>query len=249
MIIELCANSLEGSQLAEKYGFNRIELNSALELGGLTPSLGLLNTVLENVSIPVVAMLRPRPGGFFYSNDELAVMYKDLDILLDTSIEGVAFGVLDGDQAINQTITKKIIDRCHAAGKKAVFHRAFDVIEAYEIEEATEILIDLGVDRILTSGRSKTSLDGLETLRHLQQRYQDQVDFVIGSGVKPANFLHIYRETEIPQLHGSFSNGGYDITSKGNGVNYQVNPKSDFTATDEDQLAQMKHILETWMSE
>ncbi|UUX33908.1 copper homeostasis protein CutC [Fundicoccus culcitae] len=248
MIIELCAASLHGCLLAEKYGLMRIELNSALELGGLTPSVGLLEAVLEQVELPIVAMLRPRPGGFNYSQDEQLVMLKDLTILLSHPIEGVAFGALNEDKGVDEVFTKQLVDLCHQAGKKAVFHRAFDVIEAYDSFTATEKLIELGVDRILTSGRAAVSMNAIEELWSLQNRYGKQIDFVVGAGIKPANMLHIQKETGIDQLHGSFSQGGYDVTSRGNGVTYGVNPKSDFTETDEDQLKQIQNIMDVWMS-
>lgn len=248
MLIELCATSLYGCLLAEKYGISRIELNSAIELGGLTPSQGLLESVLEKVNIPVVAMLRPRPGGFNYTEDERFVMMKDLAYLLETDIEGVAFGVLNDEKAIDEAMTKEITDLCHQAGKKAVFHRAFDVIEAYNSQVATEKLIALGIDRILTSGRANKSIDATEELWNLNDGFGNQVDFVVGAGVKPHNMLHIRKETGIKQLHGSFSRGNYDVTTRGNGVTYQINPQSDYTETDEDQLKQIQNITTTWLN-
>lgn len=223
MFIELCTARLEDCLKARDQGFGRIELNGDLITGGLTPSYGLVSKVLSQVELPVVVMLRPRAGGFCYSDAEFEVMMTDLDLLLSLKPEAIAVGILTHEGMIDEVRMKWIIERCHQEKVKVVFHRAFDVITSYSLEEAADRLVTLGVDRILTSGGASTALEGVSRLAKLQECYKDQITFVAGSGITQENAPLITRQTGITQLHGSFSIPlTEDPTSRGNRVNYDV---------------------------
>ena len=148
-LLEICCGSFEDVKTAWQNGADRVELNSALYLGGLTPSTANLICAKEQCSIPIVTMVRPRGGGFCYSQDEYETMLLDARILLEHGADGIAFGFLTADHAIHRNRTQEMIDLIHSAGKEAVFHRAFDCVA--QQERAVEALILLGADRILTS--------------------------------------------------------------------------------------------------
>lgn len=120
-LLEICCGSFEDVKTAWQNGADRVELNSALYLGGLTPSTANLICAKEQCSIPIVTMLRPRGGGFCYSQDEYKTMLLDARILLEHGADGIAFGFLTEDHAIHRNRTQEMIDLIHSAGKKLYF--------------------------------------------------------------------------------------------------------------------------------
>lgn len=218
-MIECCCGSLKDVLIANENGYLRIELNSALQLGGLTPSIGLIKKALEVSRIPIVVMIRPKAGGFYYNQEEKETVLQDLDEILSLDIEGIASGFLNQDTSIDIEFTKKVVDLCHKKGKKFVFHRAFDVIESYGIEKAVEILIDLKVDRLLTSGRKDSALKAVDLLSKLQKKYP-AITFMAGCGIKISDVYDILNYTHIKEVHGSFSTMVEDYAFKGNEVDF-----------------------------
>ena len=149
-VLEICCGSFEDVKTAYENGAGRVELNSALYLGGLTPSLASLICAKEQCTIPVVAMVRPRGGGFCYSLEEYQTMILDTKLLLEHGADGIAFGFLKENQTLDTEQTKELIHLIHEHGGEAVFHRAFDCVA--DQKKTIEQLIGLGADRILTSG-------------------------------------------------------------------------------------------------
>lgn len=198
--LEVCVASAAGASAAEAAGADRIELNGALELGGLTPTRGLVAETLAGVNVPVIAMLRPRGGGFGYAADELRVMRRDQDDLLATGVAGVAFGVLTAAGDVDAPACRELVRAC--AGREAVFHRAFD--EVREPMRALEELIDLGFARVLTSGQAPTAVEGAALIRRLIERAAGRIEVLPGAGVTPANAAGLVRDTGATQVHGSF---------------------------------------------
>ena len=141
--LEIAAASVEDALAAQSGGAERLELNAALSLGGLTPSLGLLREVRASVSLPVIAMVRPRPGGFAYSAAEFRVVLRDLDLMLQNNANGVAIGFLTESGEIDLARTREAVRA--AGGIPVVVHRAFDLVP--DPFAALEQLIDLGVTR------------------------------------------------------------------------------------------------------
>lgn len=202
MIIELCGQSLHDAILAEQNGIERMELNSALELGGLSPYIEVLRQIKEQTNIKVIAMLRIRAGSFIYTENELRQMEKLAERLLTNGADGLVFGALHQDLSIQVSATRRILELCRAHEAEFVFHRAFDTQNhPQEIEK----LIELGVDRLLTSGMKKTAWEGRDNLRYLQSYYGKHIQILAGSGVNPVNLAHIAEYTGVEQLHGSFS--------------------------------------------
>lgn len=202
MIIELCGQSLYDAIQAEQFGIHRMELNAALELGGLSPYLGILHAIKSQTKIKVIAMLRLRAGSFVYSEREMQEIEAMADALLEGGADGLAFGALQEDLAIEKKYTRRIVDKCKQAGAEFVFHRAFDTQNEYK---AVETLIELGVDRLLTSGMQTTAWEGRDNLKRMQAEYGKYIEILAGSGVNPNNIKQIAEYTGVQQFHGSFS--------------------------------------------
>lgn len=216
--VEICCGSYEDAFIAKEAGADQIELNSALFLGGLTPSTGVVKLIKENIDIKIIAMARPRAGGFYYNEFEYSTIIKDVEELLSFDVDGIVFGCLTEDREINIEKNKKIVDLIKSKNKLAVFHRAFD--QTVDPFKATEELIELGVDRVLTSGQKNIAIDGVDLLKELENKYGDRIEFLIGSGVNSENVSRIYNATGIKNFHSSCRMWREDPTTIGN-VSYE----------------------------
>lgn len=199
--LEICCGSADDCVAAAAAGADRVELNSAMFVGGLTPSIGETLTAKAHAAIPIVCMLRPRPGGFCYSALEFETMLRDADALIAAGADGLAFGVLTEDGRIDAARCRELVARC--AGRGAVFHRAFDCAQGGLLEDA-DLLADLGVTRILTSGRRANCEAGVENLRALVAHGGTRIEILPGGGIRPRNAHTIVKETACTQLHCSF---------------------------------------------
>jgi copper homeostasis protein len=199
VLLEVCVGSLEDALVAQQGGADRIELNSALSLGGLTPSFGTVKLVRRAVPLPLIVMLRPREGGFWYSEAEFETMLADLDSLLELGVDGFAFGMLRGDGTVDVSRCREI--RKRIGSKQAVFHRAFDL--THDPSWAVEELIDLGFDRVLTSGQEPTALEGSDTLEILHKQARGRIELLPASGIKPSNVRELLRRVPLSQVHAS----------------------------------------------
>lgn len=217
-MLEICCGSYYDAVQAASGGARRIELNSGLHLGGLTPSLGTLELVKEHCDIKVVAMVRPRGGGFCYCEEDFAVMEKDVRLLAAHGADGIAFGCLHPDASIHREQNERLLSIIHEYGKEAVFHRAFDCTK--DACQAMETLIDMGVDRVLTSGLAPKAVQGAELLKELQTTYGDQIEILAGSGINASNARKLMDDTGILQVHSSCKDWVKDPTTIVNGVSY-----------------------------
>lgn len=193
--IEVCLQNIEDVLLVNDYEcVGRIELNSALEIGGLTPDLSLLKSARKVSNKKIISMLRLRSGNFIYS-------YKEFEIMLESAKEiikycdGIAFGALNEDLTIDVEKTKKIIDLCHGHAKEFVFHRAIDVVADYK--KSVYLLDSLNVDRILTSGHESNAVLGFENIQNLDTK----CEILVGSGINVEN-IKLFDGFNI---HGTFS--------------------------------------------
>lgn len=182
---------------AESGGADRIELCAAISVGGLTPSLGTLIEAKKQVRIPLMAMVRPRAGGFCYSDADFAVMRRDAAILLEHGADGIVFGILHSDGSVDAKRCGKMLEL--AGGRQSVFHRAFDVVP--DPLRALEELIDLGFTRVLTSGQQKTAVEGSELIRRLIDRASGRIEVLPGSGVRAHNVERLIHATGCTQAH------------------------------------------------
>lgn len=199
--IEICIGNLDDAIIASKYPIDRIELNSALELGGLTPSLETLKYLKEHIDTKICCMVRPRGGDFHYTQNEFEVMLKDAENLLQAKADDIVFGFLNKDKTIDINKTKTMSDLIHSYGKEAVFHKAFDEID--DLDEACKQLIEAKIDRILTSGKAvyPDILKGCETIARLHKEYGEQLQFLPGGGVRIENIQDVIRTAGSGQIH------------------------------------------------
>lgn len=220
-IVEVCCGSYYDAKQAVLGGAKRIELNSALMLGGLTPTTATLGLVKKNFpELQVVAMVRPRGAGFCYSEEEFLVMEAECRELLSAGADGIAFGILTEDGAIDQGRTGKLAELICGAGKEAVFHRAFDCVR--DPLEAMEGLISLGIHRVLTSGLKPKATEGAALLKTLQEQFGNRIQILAGSGIHGGNAVPLMRETGITQVHSSCKCWLPDPTTVKNGVSYSM---------------------------
>jgi copper homeostasis protein len=206
ILLEVAVASADDALIAAENGAHRLELNAGLELGGLTPSLGVLKEVRKAAPLPIIVMLRPRAGGFVYSAGEFKTMQQDCDVALSNGADGIAFGILHGDHEID-------VDRCRqlirqAGRAQTVFHRAFDVTA--KPLASLDQLIELGATRLLTSGGRATAPEGAAMIARLVERSGNRIEILPGGGVRSENVVELLRVTGCNQVHGSFSEGRDD---------------------------------------
>ena len=203
MEVEDCAHTIASALTAQQAGVQRIELCSAIGVGGLTPSYGMMEQVRRQLRIPVHVLIRPRMGDFNYTNDEFASMVSDIALCRNMGFEGVVFGVLTKDNKIDQVRTRQLL---HAAqGMKCTFHRAVDWVD--DPVEAVSVLEDLGVDIVLSSGGAPTAIQGMGTLERMQLK-TTSLTVMPGSGIAPdhvmqfksAGFNAIHLSGIVPEL-------------------------------------------------
>ena len=209
-ILEIIATSADDCTVIERHGGERIELCTALALGGLTPSAGLVAAARAATALPIMMMLRPREGGFCYTNEEFATLLRDQDYGLAQNVDGFVFGCLCEDGTIDRARTRQIVER--AGAKQTVFHRAFDVTS--DPLAALETLVDLGVTRVLTSGQQPTALAGAGLIRTLVEQAAGRIEILPGSGVKPENVAELLRHTGATQVHASASGTRLDPSTQ-----------------------------------
>lgn len=196
MLIEICANSYESAAIAQKAGAHRIELCSELAVGGLTPSHGLLQKVIEEISIETYVLIRPRSGDFTYTNEEFDIMKKDIAYCKQLGCGGIVSGVLNSDHTIDIERTKELVELAHPLS--FTFHRAFDWV--INQVEALDHLCDLGVSRILTSGQQTTALKGLDHLKKLQLHAKQTCLILPGGGINKSNAMQ-FKNAGFNELH------------------------------------------------
>lgn len=202
-ILEVCCGNYRSVENAVEAGAERIELCSALSVGGLTPSYGLMKRVRKNFPhLKIHVLIRPREGDFVYNQDETEEMLNDIQIFRHMGADGFVVGALTILNEIDIATTTKLIQ---AAGPKCsvTFHRAFDRISHHLYALLT--LIRLGCDRILTSGGCPSALEGAEHLKMLIEMAQDKIIIMPGAGVTPENAAEIVRLTGCTEIHGSFT--------------------------------------------
>ncbi len=197
VLLEICCGSIDDAIEAEKGGADRVELCSALFLGGLTPSWGTIQEAKRRLEIPVVVMVRPRAGGFGYSEAEMASMERDVEAAVEAGADGIVFGILQADGRIDLARCRRI--RQLIGERQAVFHRAFDVTP--DPYEALEQLVDLGITRVLTSGQKDSVPEGVELIRKLIERAGARIEILPGGGIQSWNVKEMIEKTGCGQVH------------------------------------------------
>lgn len=197
MQFEICANSVESCLTAQAGGAQRVELCAGILEGGTTPSYGEIITARELLNIKLHIIIRPRGGDFLYSETEVRIMERDIQLAREAGVDGVVFGCLTKEGDIDIDLTKRLI---HASsGLSVTFHRAFD--QCRNPLKALEQLIELGCDRILTSGQQPTAEEGIPLLKQLIDQSDNRIIILPGSGINENNIKRIAKETGAREFH------------------------------------------------
>ena len=200
MIIEVCANSYESAINAEVGGANRVELCKDLHLDGITPDNEVVIKTLNKLKIPVFILIRPRSGDFVYTNEEFKLMKSDIIKFKKLGCNGIVSGVLNTDNTIDIKRTKELIQLSRPL--EFTFHRAFDKI--VDPIKGLEELIEIGADRVLTSGQEDSAIKGIKLIAKLIEITNNRITIMPGSGVKSDN-INNFKAIGANEIHGSFS--------------------------------------------
>lgn len=197
--LEVCAGSIDSAIAAAKGGAARIELCSGLADGGITPSVGLIKAARAIKRLKVNVLIREREGDFLYTPDEIETMATDVDVCRSLGVDGVVVGALAADGRIDVEACRKMLA---AKGDMSVtFHRAFDLCR--DPFEALDTLIDLGVDRVLTSGLAASAIEGSEMLKKLNDYAAGRIIILAGGGVNSRNVKRLIESTGVIEVHAS----------------------------------------------
>jgi len=198
-VLEIAANSLNSALAAQEGGANRIELCNDLSNGGTTPSYGTLAITRDRLRIPLYVLIRPRTGDFCYDAGEIDVMLRDIDMCARVGCDGVVIGALDSQGDVDETVCRALIA---AAGSLGVtFHRAFDV--ARDQNSALDTLIELGCERVLTSGGEANALAGAERIAGFVKQAGSRLRVMAGAGLDASNICEVARRSNAREFHGS----------------------------------------------
>ncbi len=199
IVFEACVDSLESSIAAQEGGADRLELCADLLEGGITPSAGTIDLVSKKVNIPLMVMIRPRGGDFCYSNYEFGEMKRDIELAKQYNIWGVVFGILNEDGTIDKERSKELIRL--ARPLKITFHRAFDM--THDPFEALNDLINLSVERVLTSGQEISAYKGIKLIEELVKKSKDKIIIMPGGGINENNVAEIVNRGNVKEIHSS----------------------------------------------
>jgi len=196
--LEICIESLAAGLAASAGGADRVELCTALNTGGLTPSHGLIASVVEQLGLPVHVLVRPRAGGFFYSRGEFRIMAEDIRHARSAGARGCVVGLLDRERCVDVERTRELVQL--AAPMQITFHRAFD--RSRDLAESLERVIEAGCARVLTSGGRQTAAEGAPMLAALAKQAAGRIRVAAGGGVTLASAATLLKLAAV-DLHAS----------------------------------------------
>ena len=241
-ILEICAGSVESAIAARDGGAKRIELCAALEIGGVTPSAGLIAEARKIDGLVLNVIIRPRGGDFLYNEYEVACMLQDIRTCKQLGVDGVVIGALTADGNIDTAICKQLI--AAADGMSVTFHRAFDMCR--DASKDLEELIELGCDRVLTSGQAATAQTGIPLLKELVEQAAGRIIIMPGCGVSCANAAAILQATGATEIHASARKSvGSGMIFRHSGVS-MGNPDSDEFARKETDVNEVRAIVNSF---
>ena len=201
-IIEVCVDSVCNAVVAQSAGASRVEFCAGLPDGGTTPSHAQIEIARKQLHIKLYVIIRPRGGDFLYNDTEFEIMKSDIHFCGKTGCDGVVIGMLRPDGTIDKERNNVLIQIAHHYAMGVTFHRAFDRCD--DLFEAMETIIELGCERILTSGGYDTAGEGAEIIRMLIEKAGERIVIMPGSGITPENAQELIQKTGAKELHGTF---------------------------------------------
>jgi copper homeostasis protein len=197
--LEICCYNLDSAVTAAEAGADRVELCADPGAGGTTPGLGLIKTVRNKINIELYPIIRVRGGDFLFSDDEFNIMLHDVETCKSAGCDGVVIGMLSPEGRVDKTHASRLMEKAFPMG--VCFHRAFDWTR--NPFEALEDIIDVGCERILTSGQQPTAILGVHLIRDLILQADGRIEIMPGSGVRASNITDLKNETGATQFHSS----------------------------------------------
>jgi copper homeostasis protein len=225
--LEICVDTADGLEAAIRGGADRIELCSALSIGGLTPSFGLMRLAAKT-GVPTYAMIRPREGDFVFTPGELDQMRRDIDAAREAGLAGVVLGASEPRGKLDAEALFRL--HSHAGDLGTTLHRAFDLVA--DQDGALETAIEIGFERILTSGGAKRAVDGLEALAALVSRAGDRIVIMPGSGIRPDNAPAVLAATGAREIHASCRTGRQTVAPEAVALGFATDSLRDVTASE-----------------
>jgi len=235
--LEVIAFTIESCSIIERAGAHRIELCDNPGEGGTTPSYGFLKQAREKVNIDLYPMIRPRGGDFLYSDDEFELMKKDVLLCKEIGCNGIVIGLLNADGTVDKKRSAALIDLAYPLG--ITFHRAFDRVR--DGFEALETLIEIGCERVLTSGLTPNVTEGAAMLTQLVKAADERIIIMPGSGVRSNNIAELAKQTGAVEFHTSARTM---IASKMNYLNVAMNEELRTVIADEDEVKRTIEVLQ-----
>jgi copper homeostasis protein len=200
--VEVCTNSVESSLIAQNGGAYRVELCDNLTEGGTTPSHGQIEVIRKFLNIKLYVIIRPRGGDFMYSDIEFEIMKSDIEFCGKAKCDGVVIGMLNPDGSIDTKRSRELVDIAKKYSMGVTFHRAFD--RSCDLFTALEDIINIGCERILTSGGKNTALEGADIIYKLIQKADNRIVIMPGAGITPENVQELKSKTGLIEVHGTF---------------------------------------------
>ncbi len=198
-ILETIAFNIDSCSKAQTAGAQRIELCDNPGEGGTTPSSGFIKVAREKLHIQLYPIIRPRGGDFVYSNEEFEIIKADIKICKNLDCDGVVIGMLNDDATIDKVRCSQLVNLAYPMS--VTFHRAFDRV--VHMEKALEDVIEIGCERILTSGLFPTAMEGIDNLKKLISLANERIIIMPGSGVRASNIAEIALQTNAVEFHSS----------------------------------------------
>ena len=241
IMLEVCVDSPESILNAKNGGADRLELCSSLSLGGLTPTLGLAKFAIQHTNIPGNALIRLRNGNFVYSEEEIEIMVEDIYQLKQAGVSGFVIGALTELGEIDIKAMEKLL--AASTGCDVTFHRAFDLVK--DPLKSLNIIIELGIKRILTSGLESTAEEGIELLKSLQLTAGDRLIIMPGAGVTDANVKKIIAETNVKEVHASckITRSSKSATSSNVSMGSDAESESSIFVTCQTKVVNLKQLI------
>jgi copper homeostasis protein len=199
--LEVCANSVTSAVVAQNGGAIRVELCENLHEGGTTPSYGQILIARKALHIKLYVIIRPRGGDFLYSDLEYAIMTEDVRYCINAGCDGIVIGMLNADGTVDKERCKKLVEMAKKWGVGVTFHRAFDVCS--DIYQALEDIIEIGCERILTSGGKTTAMEGSSVIHNLIKKAAGRIAIMPGSGISETNVADLVHYTGAKEVHSS----------------------------------------------
>lgn len=199
--LEICANSINSALAAQSGGALRVELCDNLKEGGTTPSAGQITLARKLLHIKLYVLIRPRSGDFMYNDIEYQAMQADVRYCIEAGCDGIVIGILKADGTIDKERNLELIRMAKQFGLGVTFHRAFDMCDDYF--QALEDIIELGCERVLTSGGKTTAMEGSAMLAHLVQKAAGRINIMAGAGVNEHNITDLIHFTGVQEVHSS----------------------------------------------